>query len=67
MNYINKLYANVVKGKEKAIAAFVVAAVGSFLSRHGLKFDVNALSYLQAVVIGLIGHIAVYFTSNKAA
>lgn len=66
-NFVGSLYATIIVGNEKALAAFVVAAVASFVARHGLKLDVNALAYVQAVVIGLIAHFSVYFTTNTGA
>lgn len=62
---LSKLYVTVIVGKQKAIAAFLVGAVGTFVARHGLTLDATAASYLQALVVGALAHGSVYFTRNK--
>lgn len=54
-----------IESKQKAIAAFVVAAVGSFIARHGLTLNASAASFLQSAALGLLAHASVYTTRNK--
>lgn len=66
-NPLSALYGKLVVGNEKAVTAFIVAAVGSFIARHGLTLNASALAYLQAVVLGAIAHGAVYLKANSAS
>lgn len=61
----SNLYELVVVGKEKAVVAFIVGAVGSFVARHGLTLDMTLKDVLESACYGLIGHGSVYFTRNK--
>lgn len=64
-NLLSKLYTKVVAKKQKAIAAFLVGAVGSFVAKHGLTLDASLVNYVQAFVVGVLAHAGVFFTSNK--
>lgn len=55
----------VITSKEKAAVAFLVAAVGSYLAQNGLTVaDVWSRHGLQALAVGVVTHLFVYFTSN---
>lgn len=64
-NLLKELYVRVVVGKQKAIAAFVVAGVGAFLTKHGLTFHGTPVSYLQALAVAVAAHLSVYLKNNK--
>ena len=59
------LYKTLTIGKQKAITAFVVAAVGTYVSRHGWKLNMTLSQALQALVVGAVAHVSVYTTRNK--
>jgi uncharacterized membrane protein (DUF441 family) len=66
MKALSSVYELVVAGKEKAVAAFIVGAVAAFVAKHGLTLDVTTQAALQSLVVGLVLHVAVYFTRNKS-
>lgn len=54
-----------ITGKEKAVVAFIVASVGSYLTQHGLTTkDLLDLAILKDVALGVVAHALVYFTTN---
>jgi hypothetical protein len=60
-----QIFTSFVRGKQKAIAAFVIAAVGTFVARHGFTINASAASFLQSAFIGLLAHLSVFTTRNK--
>lgn len=64
-NIISKLYKLIVSGKQKAVIAFVIATVGTYVARHGWTLNSSLLSDLQALGVGVLAHIGVYFKKNK--
>lgn len=65
MNKLGQLYQLVVVGKEKAIVAFVVTAVGAYVAKHGVTLDMTLKDALTAVLYGVVGHVAVYLKANS--
>lgn len=61
----NAVYQLVVVGKEKAVVAFVVAAVVPFVARYGVTLNVSNVALLQALLFGVLAHLAVYFAPNS--
>ena len=64
-DYIKKIYQIVFAQKQKAVVAFIVAAIGSYIVKHGISLDVTVGDALQSIVAGVVAHISVYFTRNK--
>lgn len=55
-----------ITSKEKAIAAFISSAVGSYLIQNGLTIkDIHSVHALQALLVGVATHQFVYWTTNK--
>lgn len=63
--FIRSQLARLVIGKEKAIAAFLVAALATLATKHGLNLDATKTVYLEAAVAGIIAHLAVYIIPNR--
>lgn len=65
MEYLKALYNFLVVGKEKAVVAFLVTAVGTYLAKHGWNVDnVTLTNVVSALVYGVVAHLAVYVTTN---
>lgn len=65
---LSKVYAYLVSGKEKALVAGVVGAVGAYLTQNGLTLkDVLSKAGFHALVVGVVAHLLVYFTTNSSA
>lgn len=58
-------YQLVVVGKEKAVVAFLVTAVVPFVAQHGLTLNVSGVALLEALLFGVLAHLAVYFAPNS--
>jgi hypothetical protein len=61
---IKQLYTLVVVGKQKALVAFVVATVGSYVARHGWTLNMTLGEALQSLFIGLVAHLSVFTKRN---
>lgn len=64
---ISKLNNAVIVGKEKAVYAFVVSTIGTYLAQSGLTID-QVLSWhgLNALVVGVATHFFVYQATNTS-
>ena len=62
---MRNLVAKLVTGKEKAIVAFLVATIGSFVAKHGVTLDMTLGQALQALIVGLVAHVSVFLTANR--
>jgi uncharacterized membrane protein (DUF441 family) len=60
------LYNQIIAGKQKAIVGYVVVALVNYLSQQGFALPANTGDVLTALVVGLIGYVAVYLKRNKA-
>lgn len=66
LNVINTLYDLIVTGKQKAIAAFVVGVVSTYVVKYG--FDIETLTVKEAIeqlVYGVIAYAGTYIPTNK--
>ncbi len=65
-NLYKRLYALVISGKQKAVGAFLVGTIGSYLVSHGLTLQhLNGKTSLQALLVGVASHLVVYFKKNR--
>jgi putative flippase GtrA len=56
-----------ITSKEKAVAAFVVGTVSSYMSQNGLTYkDLLTWSALWALACGVVSHAVVYWVSNTS-
>lgn len=56
----------VITGKEKAVVAFIVATVGSYIVQNGLTLkEILSWHGVWALAVGVISHLTVYFTTNS--
>lgn len=62
---LSLIYKTLVSGKQKAIVAFVVATVGTYVARHGWTLNMTLGQAVQALCVGVIAHVGVYFKANK--
>lgn len=62
---MDSLYNQLIAGKQKAVVGYVVVAAVQYLSSIGIKLPDNAGDVLTALVVGVIGYLAVYFKRNK--
>lgn len=65
MEWLTKLYEVLVFDKQKALVAFIVAAVGTYAVSHGINLDMSLRDALQALLVGVIAHGSVYFKRNQ--
>lgn len=63
---IMKLYSFIVSGKQKAITAFVIGGVGTYLAQNGFNLN-NFFSKktIWAIVVAVAAHLGVYYKKNK--
>lgn len=61
------LYNQFVAGKQKAIAGWLAAALVAFLAKHGVQLPASAEEVLSALLLGLVGLVAVYLKRNRKA
>lgn len=63
---LNKILHFTLTAKEKAMVGGLVAAVGAFLNQNGLNaHDLTSVHVLQALLVFLVTHQAVYWTANS--
>ncbi|MGH7240842.1 MAG: hypothetical protein ACREGB_00935, partial [Candidatus Saccharimonadales bacterium] len=61
-----KLWNFAVVGKQKAVVAFFVTAISTYVAKHGWTLDHATLTNLvSSVVYGAIAHATVYWKTNK--
>lgn len=63
---MDAIYNQLIAGKQKAVVGYVVVAAVQYLSELGFKLPDNTGDVLTALVVGLIGYVAVYLKRNKA-
>lgn len=62
---LDYIYTKVVLGKQKAITAFLIAGVGTYIGQNGLSLSQFASNKtLFALAVAVIAHIAVYYKKN---
>lgn len=59
------LYQQFVAGKQKAVAAWLSAALVAYLARHGIALPGDAGDVISALILGLIALVAVYVKKNQ--
>lgn len=64
MKWLNQLYEALIAGKQKAVAAAIVALVATFAVNHGVTLTPTLKDSLQALLVAFLSHQAVYWTSN---
>lgn len=63
---LSKLYKLFIKGRQKALVGFLVAALGTFAAKHGVDIaDLTLKQAAESVFYGVLGWLAVYVKSNK--
>ena len=60
------IYQQFIAGKQKAVVGYVVVALVQYLSSMGIKLPDTAGDVLTALVVGILGYVAVYLKRNKA-
>lgn len=60
------LHQQLVAGKQKAVAALIVAGLTALATKHGINLDgITGTQLVQAVVYGVIGFVAVFYKKNQ--
>ena len=63
---LKKLFHFTITTKEKAVYAFVVASVGSYMAQSGLTWhQVLSTSGAKALIVGVLTHQLVYWVENS--
>lgn len=63
---MDTLYNQLIAGKQKAIVGYVVVALVQYLSDHGFVAPDHFADVLTALLVGLLGYVAVYLKRNQA-
>ena len=64
---MDAIYNQLIAGKQKAVVGYLVVALVQYLTSMGIKLPENTGDVLTALVVGLLGYVAVYLKSNKKA
>lgn len=63
---MDKLYEQFIANKQKAIVAFILGVVGSYIAKYG--FDIQTLTVgqlIERLIYGAIAYVGVYLKANK--
>lgn len=60
-----QLYNTIVKGNQKAIVGFLVAAAGTYLALVGVSLDMTVGEALTVLTNGVVTAVGVWFKANK--
>lgn len=63
--FLDTLYQSTIAGNQKAIVAFILAALLGFLAQHGLRLSLDMTTALTTLLSGVVTAAGVYLTENK--
>lgn len=64
---LSKLVNITITDKQKAVAGFWIAAIGSYMAQNGMSLgDLTSWTAVKSLIVGVLTHQFVYWTTNRS-